>query len=258
MKNDFLMIRIYDDTTTGGCLMPGGYPLIRIVKRRSFTMTAIEITTAITLAIEKQSEFIKTVMEKPNHTNELSDVLTMEIIEQAYARDYFLFPWCGGEADKCGLSNYTYGETARRLYRDNTKITLACNERYRTLNYIMSHPDIIGTTGDGLIASTPDSLDYIYNNYTDCDIVEIHLAKDASYRVYFNVMKRFNLAPDELEDVHVHPDDVLWETEEMVRSFCVAMSPKTWKLFDQKWFEAWTKDKVGIGSKVGKIALVKI
>lgn len=187
-----------------------------------YTISALDVVQGILELFEMAQEEISSTMHKPNHKNELADLL-VDLMHSHY--DVWM-PDCSREVADLGYSL----EEDRGAYWKMTKLVL--------LAHGMPHAAALinqGTIWDpeGILMPTDDT---IKRTVDDCEIrddifdVEIGMDSDATPWIIFRVMQAFEPTEGTIEAHYAGSDTTIICTASL-KQYCEEMSTTVWKEF---------------------------
>lgn len=214
-----LLIKIIDNDACDGYRTPflmlwqpwGGY-----------TVSALKTVQGILDLLEMAKEEISSVMHKPNHKDELADLL-VDLMHSHY--DIWM-PQCNREVEGLGYSLADDRESFWKM----TKLVLMANGLPRSAALV--NKETIWDP-EGILMATDETID---STLKDSEIrddvfdVEIGLDSDATPWIIFRVMYAFEPTEGTIEERYAKSDDTLM-CADSIRKYCEEMSTTVWGEF---------------------------
>lgn len=187
-----------------------------------YTMPALKTVQMILELLHRTGGVVSRVMHKPNHKDELADLLVYIINMQRHT----WLPYCAKEVEGLG---YTL-EDDRESFLKMTKLVLLANGLPRSAALI--DKDTAWDAGGTLLATEETINSKLWSSKMVGDIfdVEIGLDSDAVPRVTFRVMDAFEPDAETMEKEYEKSDDVFM-CKGSLKKYCGEMSVATWNEF---------------------------
>lgn len=208
-----------------------------------YTVSALKTVQGILELFELAKEEISSVMHKPNHKDELADLL-VDLMHSHY--DIWM-PQCNREVEGLG---YSLAEDRESFWK-MTKLVLMANGLPRSAALI--NKETIWDP-EGILMATDETINSMLKDSKirdDVFDVEIGLDSDVSPWIIFRVMDAFEPTEGTIETYFA--DTIICTTS--IKKYCEEMSPTVWDEFSSLIRKADSKGRQFLANKKENLVL---